>query len=617
MMRLPLGVSPAGHKAGASLGNKVDELRVQLGIAANVPIINVVDTAIEQLGVKPPPGATLVHKVDQCFIALGGFTPAPQPMQMWQPPPAMVQPAMVQPTVMIEPVAEVIEVGQPVEMVHTPPPPSGPITAKFYIDDYVTHCFYNGLDLSRQISRGQCTPSTLTFDYVPGAVLCIGGWDNQGGGAAGFFFTAQTPMGKFKLTPHTPHAVCRVYAANSNSPPGGWEQNAFDDSAWAQCERNQVWPGWHQHLSPVLRNEGVTGGDGVWNGHQKHNYFRIKLDMGAAWATEFGPNVGGGGGGGGGGGMGLRWGTRVRGGQIDVSPDGFIATDVASNPTTGGRYRVVATDCGFATGRHEVQIRVLKRGRFLFGVATGEVQSGWHEGNGKSLHQVHCAWTVCVPQAGLGGNGFNRWHGNRSTNTGLPWPSHPEGQIITMTLDCDAGTVSWSVNGNPGTNSTFTGLPRGTELFPVVSFGGDGARGCSVQLTNASSSSYNPSPGYSPPVGYSPPPYAAGLTPAHKITGCWWTTLCPIPWLAALYHTRATSDDTLEACGIVAICCAIPCPFQETRTRIHGTNRFVHHQDGNNVLTYDDPCFNCGQTNDGKSGLLSVRFCCIGPFAFI
>ena len=127
-----------------------------------------------------------------------------------------------------------------------------------------------------------------------------------------------------------------------------------------------------------------------------------------------------------------------------------------------------------------IKLKVLKRGRFLFGVATGDVRSNWHEGNGKSLHQVKCAWTICVPTQGLGFNGFNRWHANHSTNTGLPWPDHPEGQVITMTLNCDAGTVGFAVNDNCGSNASFGGLPRGTALFPVVSFGGDGSAGFAV-----------------------------------------------------------------------------------------------------------------------------------------
>ena len=177
---------------------------------------------------------------------------------------------------------------------------------------------------------------------------------------------------------------------------------------------------------------------------------------------------------------GFRWGSRVRGELINISADGLTATDIAPNPHHNGRYRVVAAERGYSSGEHVIRLKVLKRGRFLFGLATGDVQSNWHEGNGKSLHQVNCAWTICVPSQGLGGNGFNRWHANCSTNTGLPWPDHPEGQVITMKFNCDAGTVGFAVNGRKG--GGFGGLPRGTALFPVVSFGGDGSAGCSVQI---------------------------------------------------------------------------------------------------------------------------------------
>ena len=181
----------------------------------------------------------------------------------------------------------------------------------------------------------------------------------------------------------------------------------------------------------------------------------------------------------------FRWGSRVRGELINISSDGLTATDIARNPTKGdhvnGRYRVVAAERGYSSGEHVIRLKVLKRGRFLFGLATGDVQSNWHEGNGKSLHQVKCAWTICVPSTG--GQGFNKWHANQHEETGLlPWPDDPEGQMITMTLNCDAGTVGFAVNDDCGSNASFSGLPRGTALFPVVSFGGDGSAGCSVHV---------------------------------------------------------------------------------------------------------------------------------------
>ena len=54
----------------------------------------------------------------------------------------------------------------------------------------------------------------------------------------------------------------------------------------------------------------------------------------------------------------------------------------------------------------------------------------------------------------------------------------------------------------------------------------------------------------------------------------------------------------------------IPIPFDEYRYRRYGTNEFVHEQDGNNVLTYDNPCCNVGLTNDKACGLITLRLCC-------
>ena len=98
---------------------------------------------------------------------------------------------------------------------------------------------------------------------------------------------------------------------------------------------------------------------------------------------------------------GFRWGSRVRGELIQVSEEGTTATDIARNPKkgdhVGGRYRVLAAETGVASGRHSWSVRILSKGRFCIGVATGEVASSWHEGNGRSLHQLRCAWTICVP----------------------------------------------------------------------------------------------------------------------------------------------------------------------------------------------------------------------------
>ena len=54
----------------------------------------------------------------------------------------------------------------------------------------------------------------------------------------------------------------------------------------------------------------------------------------------------------------------------------------------------------------------------------------------------------------------------------------------------------------------------------------------------------------------------------------------------------------------------VPCPFEETRTRLAGTNRFVHDRDGNNVLRYDNPLFNCFPSAKKDACVCNLRLCC-------
>ena len=54
--------------------------------------------------------------------------------------------------------------------------------------------------------------------------------------------------------------------------------------------------------------------------------------------------------------------------------------------------------------------------------------------------------------------------------------------MIGFELDCDKRKLTFTVNGKQGKDSTFDGLPGGVTLFPVVSFGGDDAAGCSVRV---------------------------------------------------------------------------------------------------------------------------------------
>ena len=143
----------------------------------------------------------------------------------------------------------------------------------------VTSCFYNGVDLKSKINTKQCKVTTLQLQYEPGAVLCVGGWDNQEGEAAGLFLAASTSRGPVKLCPGDGCELeCRVLGADDNKPPEGWHENSFDDQSWEVPGSEKVWSGWSSHLPGEMKAMGVTGKDGIWNATKKYNFFRIRLD---------------------------------------------------------------------------------------------------------------------------------------------------------------------------------------------------------------------------------------------------------------------------------------------------------------------------------------------------
>jgi hypothetical protein len=85
-----------------------------------------------------------------------------------------------------------------------------------------------------------------------------------------------------------------------------------------------------------------------------------------------------------------------------------------------------------------------------------------------------------------------------------------EGDAIGFILDCDAGTLTFTVDGAHGNNATFNGLPIGRELFPVVSFGGDDVAGCSVRLEYAPPPQPGAIQGAAVPSGTAAPGSGAG-----------------------------------------------------------------------------------------------------------
>jgi len=100
-----------------------------------------------------------------------------------------------------------------------------------------------------------------------------------------------------------------------------------------------------------------------------------------------------------------------------------------------------------------------------------------------------------------------------------------------------------------------------------------------------------------------------GEASTRYLNGCWVASTLPIPVITALYYNQLIDADHVKGNG-VAFMLGFPIPFSETRTRQHGTNRFVHDQDGNNVLAYDNPFFNCFPTEKQDGCVCSTRLCC-------
>jgi len=178
----------------------------------------------------------------------------------------------------------------------------------------------------------------------------------------------------------------------------------------------------------------------------------------------------------------LRWG-QVCGPKIRVSKDWTTATDVADNPTSGddswGRYRLIRSDSGFDTGSHIWTVKFASKGRCLIGICTGEVFPEWRERNGKrALNCLKQAWTVCIPSDG--NPNIKMWHAGKTQKSGLP--GLQVGGLLGMHLDCDARTLTFTVDGKGSAKAAFHDLPADRRFYPVASFGGDDVRGCCLEL---------------------------------------------------------------------------------------------------------------------------------------
>ena len=115
----------------------------------------------------------------------------------------------------------------------------------------------------------------------------------------------------------------------------------------------------------------------------------------------------------------------------------------------------------------------------MLGVCSERIAADFNEGNGRSLHQLPDAWTICL-NSDCSGN-MNWWTRDKPTASGLPGVA--VGGLLEIELNCDKGTLEFMVNGRKTAGSSCTGLPSNTKLFPCAAFGGDGMKRCTVQLS--------------------------------------------------------------------------------------------------------------------------------------
>jgi hypothetical protein len=125
-----------------------------------------------------------------------------------------------------------------------------------------------------------------------------------------------------------------------------------------------------------------------------------------------------------------------------------------------------------------------------------------------------------------------------------------------------------------------------------------------------------------------------GSTSTGILNGCWVASVLPIPCIWALYYNQSIGPDRVRGSGCISCLGVIPLPFQETRTRQVGTNRFVHDHvstecaemgqadegsdvfDGTGIFSvfyYDNPRHNCfpkpGNKRAGICGICNLRLC--------
>lgn len=160
-----------------------------------------------------------------------------------------------------------------------------------------------------------------------------------------------------------------------------------------------------------------------------------------------------------------------------------IATDTAINVLQGddgkGRYRPIVGTRGCDQGKVEWRIKLLKSCRITVGICTDKVNAECRDSNKLALFQNPDAWVFTVEPSMV--TDASKWHANKKTPTGLPGMN--VGSVVGILLDCDAGAVTFSVDGKTTDDSTFADLPVGVKFFPCAAFGGSNEADGSIELS--------------------------------------------------------------------------------------------------------------------------------------
>lgn len=153
----------------------------------------------------------------------------------------------------------------------------------------------------------------------------------------------------------------------------------------------------------------------------------------------------------------LRFDAERHGPNVSIADDGAVAVH-----TGGIGWQTAMAQCGFSAGRHTWRVVAEEVRNLMVGIAPSTHDA--RQALGSFQQQGH----------GLYYNGQRYHEGSLIASTGLTFKA---GDTVSVTLDCDEHTVSWTVNGVGKAHARAAGIAA-VEWVPCVDLGdiGDGTR---------------------------------------------------------------------------------------------------------------------------------------------